>query len=40
LPTPLGFSVPRLLIGEGRRERAARGSSHIGGAARAWAAPP
>jgi hypothetical protein len=38
--TPLGFSVPRLLIGEGASSGAARGSSHQGGAARAWAAPP
>jgi hypothetical protein len=40
LPTPLGFSVPRLYIGEGASSGAARGSSHIGGVARAWAAPP
>jgi hypothetical protein len=38
LPTLLGFSVPRLLIGEGRRQGAARALSHLGGMARAWAA--
>jgi hypothetical protein len=39
LPSPLGFSVPRLLIGEGASSGAARALSHLGGAARAWAAP-
>jgi hypothetical protein len=39
LPTLLGFSVPRLLIGEGASSGAARAPSHLGGTVRAWAAP-
>jgi hypothetical protein len=39
LTTPLGFSVPRLLIGEGASSGGARAPSHLGGVARAWAAP-
>jgi hypothetical protein len=40
LPIDLGFSVGRLLIGEGASSGVDQGSSPQVGAARAWAAPP
>jgi hypothetical protein len=40
LPINLGFSVGRLLIGEGRHQEWTRESSPQVGVARAWAAPP
>jgi hypothetical protein len=37
---PLGFSVPRLYIGEGASSGGCKGALTMGGAARGWAAPP
>jgi hypothetical protein len=37
---PLGFSIPRLYIGEGASSGGCRVSSHLGGVARGWATPP
>jgi hypothetical protein len=39
LPTPLGFSVPRLLIGEEAMSGVAPGLLTLGWRGRAWAAP-
>jgi hypothetical protein len=40
LPILLGFSVPRLFIGEGASSGGDQGGLTTGGAARGWAAPP
>jgi hypothetical protein len=40
LPTPLGFSIPRLYIGEGASSGGDQGLLTPGGTARGWAAPP
>jgi hypothetical protein len=40
LPIPLGFSVPRLYIGEGASLEVDRGGLTHRGAASAWATPP
>jgi hypothetical protein len=40
LPTPLGFSVPRLYIGEGALSGGCQGGLTHRGRGRAWAAPP